>query len=366
MSEATSHIDQLRAAMRPAGIPALALTPGANLLYLLGLTIHASERLAVAFVPYSGPIRMVLPALEQPRAASEMQAEIAFYPWHDAEGYQQALQQCAADLDLSGQLAVEYGAMRVLELRAIEAVAAVTVQDASALLAELRMVKDASELRAMRAAVAAVETGLQAAIEAIRPGVSEREIADVWERAMQAAGSAGPSFTTIVASGPNSANPHHTTGDRRMQPGDLIILDGGARVGGYISDITRTVALGEPSDEARAIYAAVQAANAAGREAVRPGASGATIDQAARQVIEAAGYGPQFMHRTGHGIGLETHEPPYIHAASTEPLPVGATFTVEPGVYVAGVGGVRIEDNVVLTADGMESFTTFPRDLILR
>lgn len=364
--EATSHIDQLRAAMHAAGIPMLAVVPGANLSYLLGLTIHGSERLAVAFIPYSGPIRMVLPALEQPRAASEAQAEIQFYPWHDAEGYEQPLQQCVADLDLSGRLAVEYGTMRVLELRAIEAVATITTEDATNLLAELRMVKDAAELQAMRAAVSAVETGLRAAIEAIQPGVSEREIAEVWEQAMRAAGSEGPSFTTIVASGPNSANPHHTTGDRRMRAGDLIILDGGARVGGYISDITRTVALGQLSDEAQQIYAAVQAANAAGREACRPGTSGAQIDQAARDVIEAAGFGQYFMHRTGHGIGLETHEPPYIHATSTAPLRPGTTFTVEPGVYVAGVGGVRIEDDVVLTEQGMESLTTFDRGLIVR
>lgn len=364
--EATTHIEQLRVAMQQAGVPMLAVVPGANLAYLLGLTIHGSERLAVAFVPHSGAIRMVLPALEQPRAESEAQAEIQFYPWHDAEGYQQALQQCAADLALGGLLAVEYSAMRLLELRAIEEVVQVTTVDATDLLAGLRMVKDAAELQAMRAAVRIVETGLRAAIEAIQPGVSEREIAEVWERAMREAGSEGPSFATIVASGPNSANPHHTTGDRRLRAGDLIILDGGARVGGYISDITRTVVLGQPSAEAQAIYTAVQAANAAGRAAVRPGASGATIDQAARQVIEAAGYGPQFMHRTGHGIGRETHEPPYIHAASPEPLPVGATFTIEPGVYVAGVGGVRIEDDVVLTAQGIESLTSYERDLIVR
>lgn len=181
---------------------------------------------------------------------------------------------------------------------------------------------------------------------------------------MRAAGS-GPSFTTIIASGPNAANPHHSNTDRAFEPGDLIIMDGGALHDGYASDITRTVALGQPSAEARRIYELVQAANAAGRAAARPGASGDAVDRAARAVIEAGGYGPQFVHRTGHGLGLEVHEPPYMVAGNTAPLAPGMTFTVEPGIYVSGLCGVRIEDNVVITADGAESLTSFERDLIV-
>jgi Xaa-Pro dipeptidase len=188
------------------------------------------------------------------------------------------------------------------------------------------------------------------------------EIAAVWEGAMQAAGSQ-PSFTTIVASGPNSANPHHTAGDRRIQRGDLVILDGGARVDGYCSDITRTVAVGELSEEGRTIYELVLQANRAGFAAVRPEASGADIDAAARKVIEDGGYGQYFVHRTGHGLGIEIHEPPYLHSAEQEPLPEGSTFTVEPGIYLPGVGGVRIEDNVVLAYSGGECLTSFPREL---
>ncbi|HEX6288186.1 MAG TPA: Xaa-Pro peptidase family protein [Herpetosiphonaceae bacterium] len=362
--QTTSRIDRLRAAMRAADMTAVAVVPGANLLYLLGLTMHTSERLALAFIPQSGDIRMVLPALEQPRAAAEAQAAIRFYSWHDAEGYAEALAACLHEMQPQARLGIEYTAMRVLELRAIEAVAAVETVDATDLVAELRMVKDAAELQAMQAAARAVEAGLRAAIDAIKPGVSEREVAEVWERAMREAGSA-PSFTTIVASGPNSANPHYTTGDRRLQQGDLVVLDGGARFGGYASDITRTVAVGEPSAEARRIYEVVLAANRAGVAAARPGTSGAEIDGAARRVIEDAGYGQYFIHRTGHGLGIEIHEPPYLHANSTAALLAGTTFTVEPGVYVAGVGGVRIEDDVVLTEQGAECLTTFDRELTI-
>jgi Xaa-Pro aminopeptidase len=145
----------------------------------------------------------------------------------------------------------------------------------------------------------------------------------------------------------------------------MIILDGGCWYEGYASDITRTVALGEPTAEARRIYDLVLAANAAGRAAARPGASGDTVDQAARKVIADGGYGAQFLHRTGHGLGLEIHEPPYMVGGNAEPLAAGMTFTVEPGVYVAGVGGVRIEDDMVITDDGAESLTSFERDLII-
>lgn len=362
----TTTIDQLRAVLRAADLPALAVVPGANLFYLLGLTIHASERLALALIPQDGEIRMVLPALEQPRAAQEARVPLRFYPWQDAEGYGTALQQCAHDSGVGGRLGIEYTAMRVMELRALEAIATIQAEDATELLAELRMVKRAEELDLMRAAARAVEIALHVAIDAIRPSVTEREIAEMWERAMRDAGSEGRAFSTIVASGPNSANPHHTTGDRQLQPGDLVILDGGASVGGYLSDITRTVAVGELSDEARRIYDVVRAANAAGVAAARPGVTGAEVDAAARGVIEAAGYGQYFVHRTGHGLGIESHEPPYMHAASTTPLASGTTFTVEPGVYVPGLGGVRIEDDVVLTVNGVESLTTFPRELIVR
>ncbi len=362
----TSRIERLAAALRQGGMDALAVVPGANLRYLAGLDMHMNERLTVAFFPAEGQPAMVLPALEQPRAQAQAPFPIRFYPWTDSEGPQGALQRAVDDLGLDGRrLGAEYTAMRLIELRGIEQAAPeVVVGDATDILGSLRMAKDADELAAMRKAVAIVEQALAAAIGQIRAGMTERELADIWEAGMRAAGS-GPSFTTIIASGPNAANPHHSNTDRAFEPGDLIIMDGGALHDGYASDITRTVALGQPSAEARRIYELVQAANAAGRAAARPGASGDAVDRAARAVIEAGGYGPQFVHRTGHGLGLEVHEPPYMVAGNTAPLAPGMTFTVEPGIYVSGLCGVRIEDNVVITADGAESLTSFERDLIV-
>lgn len=362
----TDRIDRLAAALRQSGMATLAVVPGANLRYLAGLDLHMNERLTVAFFPAGGTPAMVLPALEQPRAAAQARFPIRFYPWTDSEGPMGALGRAVADLGLDGtRLGVEYTAMRVLELRGIEQAAPeVVVGDATDVLASLRMAKDAAELAAMRKAVEIVESALRTAIGQIRVGMTERELADIWEGAMRAQGS-GPSFGTIVASGPHAANPHHSNTDRAFQPGDLIIMDGGALYDGYVSDITRTVALGQPAAEARRIYELVLAANAAGRAAARPGASGDMVDRAARQVIAAGGYGAQFLHRTGHGLGLEVHEPPYMVEGNHAPLAAGMTFTVEPGIYLAGVGGVRIEDNVVITADGAESLTSFERELII-
>ncbi len=361
----TDRIDQLATALKRSGLAAVAVVPGANLRYLAGLDLHMNERLAVAFFPTIGQPAMVLPALEAPRAKAQARTPMRFYTWDDAAGPYDALRRCAADLGLDGaRLGVEYTAMRVLELRGIEQAAEAQTEDATDILAGLRMVKDAVELEAMRVAARIVETALRAAIGQVRTGMTELELAEIWEREMRAAGGA-PSFASIVAGGPNAANPHHSNGDRAFQPGDLIVMDGGALCEGYASDITRTIALGEPGEQARRIYGLVLAANAAGRAACHPGASGDAIDRAARSVIEAGGYGPQFLHRTGHGLGLEVHEPPYIVAGSHTPLAPGTTFTIEPGVYVAGGCGVRIEDDMVITADGAESLTTFERELII-
>jgi Xaa-Pro aminopeptidase len=333
--------------------------------YLAGLDLHTKLRLTLALFPAEGSPALVLPAMEAGRAEAAARAPLRLYPWRDEDGPDAALRQAVADLGLAGRaVGVEHTVMRVFELRALEESApGCRVHDATPVLASLRMVKDADELAAMRRAVQIVEDALRAALAQARAGMTERELAALWEQGIRAAGST-PSFDTTVASGPNGANPHHASGERRLQPGDLVVLDGGAYYQGYASDITRTVAVGPISAEARRAYELVLAANGAGREAASlPGATGERIDAAARQVIEQGGYGEYFLHRTGHGLGIDIHEPPFIVAGSREPLPPGATFTVEPGVYLQGRLGVRIEDDVVITPGGAECLTSFPREL---
>ena len=353
--------------MERSGIAAVVLTSSTNLRYLTSLAYHSGERLALAVVPREGEAGFVLPAMEAERVRVASTVPFRLYPWSDAEPAEGALRRCVDELGLRGKrLAIENLSMRVFELRALEGAAGgATLVDAAPLFNALRVVKDETELAAMREAAGLIDASLTALLPRIRPGMTEREVASAWVREILNTGSEGVAFECIVASGANGAFPHHTTGSRKLERGDLVILDGGCRHEGYASDITRTVAIGNPSEELRRIYEVVKQANAAGCAAARPGATGRSIDAAARKVITDAGYGPQFLHRTGHGLGLDVHEAPYIAADQEGVLPVGCVFTVEPGIYVQGLGGVRIEDDVVLTAGGHEVLTRSARELVV-
>ncbi|WP_129626468.1 M24 family metallopeptidase [Candidatus Oscillochloris fontis] len=363
-----SRLDRLTIAIQRSGLAGLALMPDANLTYLSGLTFHHGKRLTLAIIPAQGPACMIIPALEASRVAASSRVPLRLFPWADTEGPMQATT-LALNAAFGAQprnlvLGVEYTALRMMELRALEAAwPEVQVVDATNLMAELRMVKDADEVAIMERAAQIVEAGLAQAIRQIQVGMSERQLSRIVSAEILAAGAEGESFENIIASGPNGANPHHSNSERTLQPGDLIIIDCGARYQGYISDTTRTVALGEPDTEARQIYELVREANAAGRAAARPGATPSQIDAATRQVIAAAGYGDAFIHRTGHGIGIEVHEWPNILAGNDMPLAPGTTFTIEPGIYLPGKLGVRIEDDMLITPDGARSLTQMPREL---
>jgi Xaa-Pro dipeptidase len=232
-------------------------------------------------------------------------------------------------------------------------------------LAALRMKKDESEVRAMRQAVEIAQQALKAALASARAGMTERELAaELTLQLLRNGSDPEMPFSPIVAAGPNGANPHATPSDRPLTDGDLLIIDWGASSGGYFSDLTRTFRVGQVQEELSHIVEICIQANAAGRAAARPGARAADVDYAARRVIEEAGYGPYFTHRTGHGLGMEGHEEPYIYAENSQVLEAGMTFTVEPGIYLPGKGGVRVEDNLVITADGSESLSNLDRSLV--
>jgi Xaa-Pro aminopeptidase len=230
-----------------------------------------------------------------------------------------------------------------------------------------RVIKDEDEIARLRRAAAGLTPVAEAAFGAIRPGVIERSVAGVIEAALRAAGYERPAFDTIVASGPNAALPHYRAGERKLIVGDLVVLDFGGVLDGYCSDLTRTVSVGTPSSDARKVHAAVLEAQRAAIEAVRPGVPASAVDAAARQVLDARGLGEAFGHGTGHGLGLDVHEDPRVARATADspsvPLEAGMVLTVEPGAYLAGWGGVRIEDDVLVTPTGCETLTSVPRDL---
>ena len=368
------RISALQALQRANAIDCVALVPGANLRYFTGLAMHPSERPTVVLVPagekpQDAPgLTVVLPVLEAPAAREQLPADVNLFAYGDEEGHQHAFFRAAEALGLENcSVGVEYLAMRLLEARRIEQAApGCRLLAVEPWLPQLRQIKEEVEIAHMRQAVEIAERALQHLLDqgAIRPGRSEREVAADLQIAMLQEGSQGEAFPPLVLAGPNSAQPHASPSDRPLATGDLLIVDWGAVYQGYRSDITRTFVLGEPTAEMLRFHDAVLAANQSARLAVRPGLPGQEIDRLARRAITLAGYGEFFLHRTGHGLGLETHEPPYLVEGNLELLEAGMAFTVEPGVYVPDVGGVRIEDDVVVMEDGSQTLTNLPRELV--
>lgn len=360
-----NRLERLRAEMAAHHIDVAVLVPGSNLRYLSGIGFSTKLRLACLIVPLTGQPAMVLPTMEAPRAAAQAHFPLHIFGWDDDAGPSAAITQALQATNVrGGTIAVEHVVMRVFELRAIEAaLPQARVVNADPLIAQLRMHKAADELAAMHKAIAVAEHALAQALQATRIGMNELQVADLWDKAIRDAGSV-PSFDLAVGSGPNGASPHHSNGTRPLQVGDLVVIDGGAIVDGYVSDITRTIAVGDVSARARLVYDTVHAANAAGRAAAAlPNATGDSVDRAARAVIVDAGFGEFFIHRTGHGLGIDIHEPPFMVGGDTNLINPGMTFTVEPGIYLPGECGVRIEDMLVRTATGADTMTSFPRSL---
>jgi D-alanyl-D-alanine dipeptidase len=265
-------------------------------------------------------------------------------------------------LPASGRIGISDRAWAVHVLGLQSAAPALSWTSASPVLAPLRARKDRDELDALRRAGAAADAAFQSICERGLSGRTERDVADDLARLLVEHGHDSADFT-IVASGPNGASPHHEPGSRRIGPGDPVVLDFGGSVDGYFSDTSRTVVVGEAPDGLEDVFALVHEAQGAGVEAVRPGVAIQDVDRAARTVIAAGGFGDRFIHRTGHGIGREVHEPPYAVEGDQTVLEPGMTFSVEPGIYLEGRFGVRIEDIVAVTDDGVERLNRSSRDL---
>ncbi len=361
-----SRLDRLTASLRTSGLSAVALNPGPTLTYLSGIRFHLMERPVVLLVaPDTDPV-LVLPELELPKVDLFPYKIRAFAYGENPSGWNDAFRKAAQSLGLDGKrVGVEPRQMRLLEFSYVKAGAPeADYPDASDLLAGLRIKKDKAEVDAMRQAVKIAQDALKAAIPLIKIGMTERELASelVMQLLKHGSDSEMP-FAPIVSAGPNSANPHASPTERKLQGGDLLVVDWGAAFDGYISDLTRTFAIGEVDEECKKIHKIVQQANAAGRAAAKPGVPCANVDIAARDVIEKAGYGKYFTHRTGHGIGMEGHEDPYMRGDNMQLLEPGMAFTVEPGIYLTDRNGVRIEDNVVITETGADVLSDMPREI---
>ncbi|WP_058945986.1 aminopeptidase P family protein [Thermococcus sp. 2319x1] len=335
------------------------ITPGSNLYYLTGMSPQATEeRLFLLVVNKEGESVLIAPKLYE----NEVEWENSVF-WSDEENPYEILERVLASLNLKGGKILVEDTMRASFLIHIERLLKdYTFYPLSVVARELRMRKDEKELSLMKKAAEIADKVFYEIISRELIGKSEKQVALEIEFLIRELAD-GVSFSPIVASGKNAANPHHTPGNRKIRSGDFVILDFGARYKGYCSDITRTIAVGHPNEKLKEIYEIVKEAQERAFQSVREGIKAKEVDKAAREHIFEKGYGNYFVHRTGHGIGLEVHEEPYISQTNERILERGMTFTIEPGIYIPNLGGVRIEDDVVVEKKG-KRLTKAERELI--
>jgi Xaa-Pro dipeptidase len=349
------------------GHDAIALVPGANFLRIFGKDFHQMERPLVVIVPRSGAPVAIVPNLELGSFAP-----IGFpgqvFDWRDEDGYMGAFRAAGAalpQLAKGSHVGVEGQRMRVFDLLALQAVLPeVEFVDEHAAISAIRLRKTAEEISALREAIKRSETALEATISQVTVGMTEKEVEAILLSELFRAGCDGLSFDPIVAAGDNAAKPHAAArADYRIKAGDALLLDFGGRYKHFSADITRTFFVGHVSDHDRAFYDTVLAANTKGREMTRPGIMASAVDDEVCKVLERSQFAAFKRHKTGHGLGLDVHEAPQIMRGNNQALEPGMVFTIEPGLYRDGEAGVRIEDDVVVTENGIESMTTFSREL---
>jgi len=354
---APDRIGRLADELKSAGLDAFFAWSPVTMEYLHGFGEGAGERFLTLAVRADGSVRMICPALSETQARRSGIEDVR--PWRDGEDPVEHFRALASDWNLRSAIVGvddELPAQMLLQMQ--EALPAALFRAGHEITSALMRVKEERELEALRKAARIADDSLAAGLAALKAGATEAQVGDALTDEMRRRGGK-PAFC-IVAAGANGAEPHHLSDDTVIQDGDVVVMDFGCTVDGYYSDITRMAAVGHASDEAKRIYDIVLAAHKAGRDAIRPGVSAESIDAAARRVIDDAGYGELFFHRLGHGIGMRGHEAPNLVAGNRHSLEVGNCFSVEPGIYIAGKFGVRIENIVHVTSDGHASFNDEP------
>ncbi len=360
----SQRLSQLHSLIQAAQLDAAVILPGYNLQALTGVRFMLLERPFMTIIPANGEAQTIIPSLE-----AQQFVETGFpgqvHRWTDADGYESAFAAAFGNLDLDGKtIGVEGLRMRYRDVLLLQKHTTAQIVDTDPVLDQLRLHKSAQEIEYHRKAAQISEAALSTLLSELKVGMTERQIARRLDELQTQLGGEGVSFPSTVLVGARSALPHGESSDYALQHSDILLIDYGTRYKGYVSDITRVFFVGQPVPQLEAVYNAVLAANEAGRLAARTGISGAALNDIVANVLREHGYGEYIVHRTGHGIGLDVHEHPNISTENNHPLAAGMVFTIEPGLYLPGVGGVRIEDNVAIGPDGgVDVLTTFPRDL---
>lgn len=359
-----SRLRSAASAAADAGLAGLVITPGYDLRYLIGSRAQTFERLTALVLPADGDPTVVVPRLELAALKDSAVPELGLTvrDWVDGDDPYALVGEALGGGTLTTAVTDSMPALHLLPLADVLGAVPVLATD---VLRRLRMVKDPVEIDALRKAGAAIDRVHARVPEFLVPGRTEADVAADIAEAIVAEGHSEVAFI-IVGSGPHGADPHHECSDRELRAGDIVVVDiGGPYEPGYNSDSTRTYSIGEPDPDVARRYAVLQRAQRAAVEAVKPGVTAEQVDAAARDVLAAEGLADAFVHRTGHGIGLSVHEEPYIVAGNTLPLEEGMAFSVEPGIYFPGEWGARIEDIVIVTADGVEPVNQRPHDLVV-
>lgn len=361
----SQRLEKLLNLMTNQNLDAIALNPGYSMRYLTNLDFHLMERPTILLIKNDGNLVFVLPKLEASRAEKSFSSAHLFTYGDNPATWDDVFTSAFKQLHLGkSRVGVESTRLRFLEFNFLrKSLPESEIIAADEVFANFRIKKDQSEIRLMRKAAQIAQQALMDTLSEPVLGKSEKELASTLTINLLKNGSEELPFQPIVAAGANSADPHATPSDHVVQLGDILLFDWGASCGGYASDITRTFAVGEVDPLFREIAEIVKQANHAGVISGKPGVTAGSVDDATRAVITASGYGEYFFHRTGHGLGMEGHEAPYIFSENSLILEPGMVFTVEPGIYLTGKGGVRIEDDVVITESGAESLTDLPREL---
>ncbi|UQZ35264.1 peptidase M24 family protein [Paenibacillus sp. PK3_47] len=357
-------LNSLEQQMSGAGLQALLVTDPKHVYYLTGFASNPHERfLGLLLIRGEEPV-LIVPALDA--EAAHAASKVTTILTHSDTDNPYELLKSRFGGTRPDKVGIEKEHFTVSRFeRLSEAVNAASFSDIGPMLRSMRAIKTPEEVSRMKHAAELVEEVLRQGLKHVKAGVTEIELVAELEYLMKKVGASGPSFDTMVLSGPNTALPHGVPGSRVIQPGDFLMFDLGVYAAGYASDITRTFAVEEADSKLTEIYNTVLAANAAGLAASRAGATFGSVDRAAREVIEAAGYGEYFMHRVGHGLGMDTHEYPSLHGLNEDIIENGNVFTVEPGIYVPNLAGVRIEDDVLVTPEGPQTLTSFPKELTI-
>ena len=346
---------RLKAEAKARGFDALFVTPSTNLAYSANLAIGRSERLTALILPVDGPSVLITPSFEEANHRRDAVVDDV-KTWQEEESPIALAAKVLAGRKVIG---VE-GTTAYATAAELKEATGETLRDATSVFDALRMVKSPEEQAFLKDAARRTNAAIEATHARLRAGMSEREVGRILEEEFTRQSVRGGG---LVQFGPSSAFPHGAPAERRLARGDVVLIDAGCRVRGYTSDITRTVVFGSPADEVRKVYGIVDRAQTAGIEALARGKTGEEVDRAARKVIEDAGYGAYFTHRLGHGLGMDGHEAPYLVRGNRSPIVEGNVFTIEPGIYLPGKFGVRIEDDYAVGAKGPISLSVRPMEL---